>query len=93
MKLYLVSLGVGVLAGVLYSVLNVRSPAPPLVALVGLLGMLVGEQAIPVGKQLLCGTSFISACDKTQAIDSVFGQLPGKQATLARARAAEEDPS
>ena len=32
MKLYLVSLGAGVLVGVIYSVLNVRSPAPPLVA-------------------------------------------------------------
>ncbi|AUX47532.1 uncharacterized protein SOCE26_090530 [Sorangium cellulosum] len=29
MKLYLLSLGVGVLVGILYSVLNVRSPAPP----------------------------------------------------------------
>ncbi|CAM5215151.1 hypothetical protein CDEF62S_02361 [Castellaniella defragrans] len=93
MKMYILSLAVGLLAGVLYSVLNVRSPAPPLVALIGLLGMLIGEQAIPVGKQLLCGTGFVAACDKTRAIDSVFGQLPGRQVTLARARAAKEDPS
>lgn len=46
MKAYLVSLAVGTLAGLLYSVLDVKSPAPPTIALVGLLGMLAGEHAI-----------------------------------------------
>ncbi|AZQ50831.1 DUF1427 family protein [Burkholderia cenocepacia] len=46
MESYLLSLGAGVLIGVVYSVVNVRSPAPPLIALVGLAGMLVGVQAI-----------------------------------------------
>lgn len=50
MKIYLLSLGVGLLVGVLYYVLNVRSPAPPIVALVGLLGMVVGEKLIPFVK-------------------------------------------
>jgi XapX domain-containing protein len=31
----------------------VRSPAPPVVALVGLLGMLAGEQIVPVAKRLI----------------------------------------
>mgnify|MGYP000632601126 CR=1 FL=1 len=44
MKLYLISLAVGLLVGVIYGVLNVRSPAPPVIALVGLLGILIGEQ-------------------------------------------------
>jgi len=44
MRTYLVSLGAGLLVGVVYSLLNVRSPAPPVVALVGLLGMLIGEE-------------------------------------------------
>ncbi len=48
MKVYLLSLAVGLLVGVLYYVLNVKSPAPPLVALIGLLGMVIGEQLIPV---------------------------------------------
>jgi XapX domain-containing protein len=52
MKLYLVSLAVGVLVGLIYAVLGVRSPAPPVVALVGLLGMLVGEQIPPIAKNL-----------------------------------------
>ena len=44
MKPYLVSLAVGLLVGVIYALFNVRSPAPPVIALVGLLGILVGEQ-------------------------------------------------
>lgn len=52
MEPYLVSLGAGVLVGVIYSVIKVRSPAPPMVALVGLLGMVIGVQAIPALKQL-----------------------------------------
>ncbi len=43
---YLVSLLVGSAVGVAYGLLQVRSPAPPLIALVGLLGMVVGEQAV-----------------------------------------------
>lgn len=34
----------GTLIGVVYALLKVRSPAPPAIALVGLLGMLAGEQ-------------------------------------------------
>ena len=52
MKIYLLSLGAGLLVGIVYSLLNVRSPAPPVIALVGLLGILVGEQIIPLAKTL-----------------------------------------
>lgn len=48
MKMYLLSLGAGLLVGMVYAVINVRSPAPPVVALVGLLGILVGEQVLPL---------------------------------------------
>ncbi|PNK59683.1 DUF1427 family protein [Psychrobacter sp. FDAARGOS_221] len=51
MRIYIASLIVGIIVGVLYNLLNVRSPAPPTWALVGLLGMLIGEQAIPYVKQ------------------------------------------
>jgi XapX domain-containing protein len=60
MKIYLLSLESGVLVGV-YGLLNVRSPAPPLVALVGLLGILISEQVIPIGRQVVAGTSLGSA--------------------------------
>lgn len=52
MKLYLISLGAGLLVGVVYSLLGVRSPAPPIVALVGLAGILLGEQLVPIAKRL-----------------------------------------
>lgn len=55
MKVYLLALGAGALVGIVYSLLGVRSPAPPLVALLGLLGMLFGEQVLPIGKRLMGG--------------------------------------
>ena len=48
----IVSLGVGLLAGVIYSLVRVRSPAPPAIALVGLLGMLAGEALVAALKAL-----------------------------------------
>ncbi len=42
------SLGAGLLVGIIYSLIQVRSPAPPVVALVGLLGILIGEQVPPL---------------------------------------------
>jgi XapX domain-containing protein len=53
MKSYFVSIAVGVLVGLLYSVLDVKSPAPPTIALVGLLGMLAGEHAITLARHLV----------------------------------------
>ncbi|MTJ82002.1 MAG: XapX domain-containing protein [Telmatospirillum sp.] len=50
MKMAFLSLAAGILVGVIYALLGVRSPAPPVVALVGLLGMLIGEQIPPVVK-------------------------------------------
>src|SRR3979409_80193 len=81
MKMYLLSLGAGLLVGVIYSLLNVRSPAPPLVALVGLLGILVGEQAIQVGKQMLIGTSLAAAFNNAKCAPHLFGELPGRHTT------------
>ncbi|MFD3453260.1 DUF1427 family protein [Streptomyces sp. NPDC058691] len=39
---YVSSLGAGLVVGVMYGLLRVRSPAPPFVCLVGLAGMLIG---------------------------------------------------
>jgi len=38
------SLIAGLVVGVLYGLFRVKSPAPPIVALLGLLGMVLGEQ-------------------------------------------------
>jgi XapX domain-containing protein len=43
---YVISLAVGLGVGVLYGLLRVKSPAPPIIALVGLLGMVLGESGI-----------------------------------------------
>jgi XapX domain-containing protein len=51
--MYLISLGAGLLAGAIYGLMGVRSPAPPVIALIGLLGMLIGEQAVPAAKHLI----------------------------------------
>jgi XapX domain-containing protein len=53
MKAYIVSLAVGVIVGVIYGLLRVRSPAPPTVALVGLFGMLAGEQVVTLIRNML----------------------------------------
>jgi XapX domain-containing protein len=53
MKAYLLSLILGVAVGLIYHFVGVRSPAPPTVALVGLLGMLAGENAITFVRTVL----------------------------------------
>ncbi|MHA6203446.1 XapX domain-containing protein [Dyella soli] len=76
MKIYLISLAVGVLVGVIYGVLNVRSPAPPVIALVGLLGILVGEQLPPLVKNILHRQSIATSWVGEQVKPHVFGELP-----------------
>lgn len=43
---FALALLVGLGVGAIYGLLNVRSPAPPVIALVGLLGILLGETAV-----------------------------------------------
>ena len=44
MKVLFLSFVVGLGVGALYGLIRVKSPAPPIVALLGLLGMVIGEQ-------------------------------------------------
>jgi XapX domain-containing protein len=44
MKVLFVSFAVGLGVGVIYGLIRVKSPAPPIIALLGLLGMVFGEQ-------------------------------------------------
>lgn len=56
---YAISLAIGLAVGGLYALLGTRSPAPPIIALLGLLGMLAGEAAV----QWLRGhTNVVSDC-------------------------------
>jgi XapX domain-containing protein len=44
MKGLFLSVAAGLGVGVLYGLIRVKSPAPPIIALLGLLGMVLGEQ-------------------------------------------------
>ncbi|RDK02640.1 XapX domain-containing protein [Paraburkholderia lacunae] len=92
MKLYLFSLLAGLLVGVIYSLLHVRSPAPPLVALVGLLGILAGEQIVPVAKQMLAGSGLHTAWSESKCNQHMFGTLPGRQAGDTKLAATAKSP-
>jgi XapX domain-containing protein len=48
---YLVSLLMGLAVGAAYGLVQVRSPAPPMIALVGLFGMVLGQQAVDMAKR------------------------------------------
>jgi XapX domain-containing protein len=77
-KTYLISLAAGLLVGIIYSLLNVRSPAPPAIALIGLLGILVGEQLVPVAKQLVGLAPASAAVLRAETAAHVLGSLPGR---------------
>jgi XapX domain-containing protein len=75
MKIYLLSLAAGLLVGVIYALINVRSPAPPVVALVGLLGILVGEQLPPLVRSLWSHEPAVQSW-LHQVKPHMFGHLP-----------------
>ena len=76
MKIYLLSLGAGLLVGVIYSLINVRSPAPPVIALIGLLGILVGEQIVPLAKTLWKREPTSQSWLHHHVKPHVFGEMP-----------------
>jgi XapX domain-containing protein len=86
MKAYVVSIAAGILVGIVYSLLQVRSPAPPLIALAGLLGILVGEQVMPVARHIMSGSSLLAACARPETRDHLLGQLPGRNQHPERTR-------
>jgi XapX domain-containing protein len=92
MKIYLLSLGAGLLVGVIYSLLNVRSPAPPVVALIGLLGILVGEQLVPLAKSIWArepaAVSWLH-----QVKPHMFGHLPKGGTNVVAVSSPREDPA
>jgi XapX domain-containing protein len=78
MRTYVISLAAGLLIGVIYSLINVRSPAPPMIALVGLLGILLGEQVVPVARRLLAPAPANAATLRAECAEHVLGTLPGR---------------
>lgn len=89
MKIYLVSLAAGILVGVIYGLLQVRSPAPPAIALVGLLGMLIGEQALPIAKKLVAREAVTASWLRTECVARITG-VEAKAADTTSAPAIEQ---
>ncbi len=75
-KVYLVTLAVGVGVGLIYGLLNVRSPAPPVIALVGLLGILAGEQSVPWIRKLFAGEPVTVSSVRSDCAAQMFAALP-----------------
>lgn len=81
MKTWLVSLAVGLLAGALYAAADIHSPAPPVIALLGLFGMLVGEQIIPITRRLLSRQPLTLAWFRHECVPKISGTPPPAVAT------------
>lgn len=78
MKAYMLSLGAGLIVGIIYSLMGVRSPAPPVIALVGLAGILLGEQVIPIARRIASMPELIRFVSNDCA-NHVLGQLPANR--------------
>ena len=76
MKGLVLSFVVGLGVGVLYGLIRVKSPAPPIIALVGLLGMVLGEQlGIWIKTKQLDAPGVVSICLVGERYD---GQHPSE---------------
>lgn len=83
MKLFIVSFAAGILVGCIYGLLHVRSPAPPAVALLGLLGMLIGEQLVPLASRAIRGEGVTVAWFAAECVPKICGTAPVKPAAKA----------
>jgi XapX domain-containing protein len=93
MKIYVASLLAGLLVGAVYALINVRSPAPPTIALVGLFGMLLGEQGFSLGKRLVQGQALTSALLAEECVPKVTGIPAGAPPSASPPEAAAVPPS
>ncbi|MEL6235647.1 MAG: DUF1427 family protein [Pseudomonadota bacterium] len=78
-KPFAISLVIGLLVGGLYALLNTRSPAPPIIALLGLLGMLLGETVVSWAKNRMTAQAAAADCLHSKS----FAQLPAERADSA----------
>jgi XapX domain-containing protein len=87
MKPYLIALAVGLLAGCLYGLLAVKSPAPPVISLIGLLGILLGEQIAPIARRVIAGEPLAVVVASASAA-AMGAPLPSDASTIAPHRIA-----
>ncbi|QCR38196.1 XapX domain-containing protein [Nissabacter sp. SGAir0207] len=76
LKPYTVSLAMGMLAGAIYVAVGVNSPAPPIIALLGLFGMLVGEQIVPLCRRLIRRQPVTLAWFRHECVPKISGTPP-----------------
>jgi XapX domain-containing protein len=67
---YLVALLMGLVVGAAYGLVQLRSPASPVIALVGLFGMLLGQQAVDMAKRHLASPARTSIQQKVGGVHS-----------------------
>lgn len=79
-KPYATSLAIGLAVGGFYALLNTKSPAPPIIALVGLLGMLAGEAMVSWAKSRVSATDAAAEClhAKTFKVASADSRAEGR---------------
>ena len=70
-------IGAGVLVGMIYSLLNIRSPTPPLMTLVGLLGRSDSEQVIPIAREMFSRRDSRWPGSSRGRTPHIFGMSPG----------------
>jgi XapX domain-containing protein len=61
------SLIAGLVVGIGYGLCGIRSPAPPAIALLGLLGMLAGESAVQLGWRYFSHQAYAASQSETPA--------------------------
>src|ERR1700740_3062964 len=88
MRVLFISFVVGLGVGALYGLIRVKSPAPPIVALLGLLGMVLGEQ---LGTWVHTRTVNVSQAASTCIVGQRYDlplpiQAPDPEIQMARAR-------
>jgi XapX domain-containing protein len=80
MKVLFLSFLVGLGVGVLYGLIRVKSPAPPIVALLGLLGMVLGEQfGVWIQTKKLDVSRAASICLVGERYDRPLYNLPSRK--------------
>jgi XapX domain-containing protein len=79
---YVISLGAGFAVGLLYWLMRVQSPAPPLIALAGLLGIVLGEHAIPaIQGQLFAAAHEARVAAQPRKTDAAQAEQARKEAS------------
>jgi XapX domain-containing protein len=79
MRSYLASLILGLAVGVVYGLVKVRSPAPPAIALLGLLGMLAGEQAVSLVRSRVLENNIALSTSRDRADVAIDNDVRGSR--------------